>query len=81
MSEFEAEKSWWGKLSSKTRAALLADPDGPVPADMVSEIAAAGGLVSHESWAVPAPDLPEDYVLHKDFQAFLHRVASGVPGL
>ena len=78
MTEFEVEQSWWEKLSGRTRARLLADPTGPVPAELVSEVVAAGGLVSGTDWA-GTQDQAEGFVLPESFQAFLQKLAPGQP--
>ena len=69
MNDFDVEQAWWGKLSTGTKRRLGADPTGVVPADMVPEIIAAGGLVDGNQWVglgqgTSGFDLPPSY---KDF--------------
>lgn len=80
MTDFEVEQSWWEKLSGRTRARLLADPTGPIPAELVPEVVAAGGLVTGSDWA-GTQDQAAGFVLPDSFQAFLQKLASAGPGI
>jgi len=76
MTEFELEQSWWDKLSGRTRARLLADPTGPVPAELIPEVVAAGGLVAGTDWS-GTQHHSEGFVLPESFQTFLQRLSPG----
>jgi hypothetical protein len=43
-------EQWWTKLQSSTRAYLIANNGDVVPAEVVAEIARAGGPDSAASW-------------------------------
>ncbi|WP_157371510.1 hypothetical protein [Angustibacter sp. Root456] len=42
--------SWWSNLKPQTREALMADPYGPVPTDLATEVAKAGAPLSAAWW-------------------------------
>jgi len=46
---------WWQSLTPSTRAALSADPAGPVPSECLTEVIGSGQLVSAQWWTASDP--------------------------
>ena len=76
MTEFELEQSWWDKLSGRTRARLLADPAGAVPAELIPEVVAARGLVAGTDCS-GTQHHPDGFVLPEGFQGFVQKLSPG----
>jgi hypothetical protein len=74
------EQLWWDKSSGRTRAALLADPRGKVPGELIPEVVAAGGLVAGAYW-VESERTVDGFELPDSYRTFIERLALGIPGL
>jgi len=62
--------SWWGELSAQPQAALLVDPDGPVPPLALEEVVKSGASVVGAYW----PDVqsgPDGFRLPSAYQRFI----------
>ena len=45
-------EAWWPKLRQQSRDYLMENDGDEVPADLVEEITAAGGIISTDAWWV-----------------------------
>ena len=70
-------QNWWPKLTDEAREWLVQHTEEPMPADVVEEVAAAGGPVSSDAWWTSGADSAGSVYLSPEAQRAIEQLSEG----